>query len=575
MRTPKKLYRTTPTLYTCELETCSRCQEPLVECHYVSGVKVVQTMREVLTIAYRPKQCADPQCLGHQVAWPSAAWQQIAPWYCTYGYDVIAQIGWQRQTHCVRFAAIHQELRGRLQISESHVRYLYHHQYLPLLACHERQHMDRLQMVADQTGLIIGLDGLAPEGGEPQLWLVRELQTNLTLRCGWLSTQEHATFVNFLRPIRDLGLRVVAVMSDKQQGLVPAVAEVFPEAKRAFCQMHYLKNMATPIAEANEKMKVALRKHVREEVGALIRQEKATEAPGVLTVTGVVPSPVPVCPAAPPRDTTPVPAAPHAPDPDAAAREAIIQDLLRRVRYLLTLKGRPPFRLAGIEMFERLTDVATCLDTLIHHHADARLVHLRQGLGCALDAGRADYADLRHAADWLHAIADLLDPQGKPARSGEEVRKALWDYLDCIEVESRDTPPLHAFCATIRNVSHSYAPGLFHTYDLPALPRTNNDQESAFRDVTRRLLSTTGQQGWARRLIQREGAWELLPQPNTLSETVAALAHVDTRELLQEQQRVRTHRNRFRLHMRSAKQARAQLDQLQQHWVALTAPRGP
>jgi len=42
-------------------------------------------------------------------------------------------------------------------------------------------------------------------------------------------------------------------------------------------------------------------------------------------------------------------------------QEAIVQDLLRRVRYLLTLKGRPPLRLAGIEMFERLTEVKTCL----------------------------------------------------------------------------------------------------------------------------------------------------------------------------------------------------------------------
>src|SRR5712691_11275539 len=178
MRTPRQVYKTTPTVYTCALETCPRCEEPLVECHYLSGLKVVQTMTEALTIAYRPTRCADPHCPGHPVAWPSAAWQQMAPWYCTYGYDVIAQIGWQRQTHCARFADIHQELRARLQISESHVRYLYHHQYLPLLACHERQHLDRLQTVANQTGLMIGLDGLAPEGGEPQLWLVRELHTN-------------------------------------------------------------------------------------------------------------------------------------------------------------------------------------------------------------------------------------------------------------------------------------------------------------------------------------------------------------------------------------------------------------
>jgi hypothetical protein len=57
----------------------------------------------------------------------------------------------------------------------------------------------------------------------------------------------------------DLGLQVTAVMSDKQSGLLPAVAEVFPQARHAFCQSHYLRNIAIPVAEAGEAMKVRLR----------------------------------------------------------------------------------------------------------------------------------------------------------------------------------------------------------------------------------------------------------------------------------------------------------------------------
>ena len=131
---------------------------------------------------------------------------------------MIAQIGWLRQTHLERFEAIHQALYPRLQISESEVRHLYHERYLPLLACHERQYLEELTAVSEQTGLILSMDGLAPEGGEPQLWVVRELQLGLTLRSGWLSQQDQDTFVNFLQPIADLGLRVVALISDKQLG---------------------------------------------------------------------------------------------------------------------------------------------------------------------------------------------------------------------------------------------------------------------------------------------------------------------------------------------------------------------
>lgn len=163
-------------------------------------------------------------------------WQQIAPISCTYGYDAIAQIGWQRQIQGQTFSEIHLDLQGNMHISESQVGALYTYRYSPLLACCERQHMQQLKTIAVQGGLWLGLDGLAPEAGEAQLWVVRELQSGVTLRSGWMSQQDQSTFVNFLQPIAELGLRIRVVMSDKQRGLVPAVAEVFSDAKHSFCQ---------------------------------------------------------------------------------------------------------------------------------------------------------------------------------------------------------------------------------------------------------------------------------------------------------------------------------------------------
>src|SRR6266568_9469194 len=73
--------------------------------------------------------------------------------------------------------------------------------YLPLLACHERQHRAHLAQIAQQQGgLIVALDGLAPQGGEPQIWFIRELSSGLTLRSGWLCQQDQPTFEAFLEP---------------------------------------------------------------------------------------------------------------------------------------------------------------------------------------------------------------------------------------------------------------------------------------------------------------------------------------------------------------------------------------
>ena len=572
MKTPHPLCNDRPTVYTCDLTTCALCGADLVEWGYQSGPKTIFTLAGACCVAQRPKRCPDAACAWHTATLKAAAWQHLAPRYGVYGYDVIAQLGWARQLQRQPFAEIHAGLAARLPISEAEVRYLYQQQYLPLLACCERQHLVRLSAVAAQSGLLLSLDGLAPEGGEPQLWVVRELQTGLTVRSGWLSQQDHATFINFLQPIADQGWRVRAVLSDKQRGLEPAVAVVFPAIPHAWCQLHYLNNAAEPVAAAVEQLKMTLRQDIRERVGPLIRQEAGPNAPGVLTVTGLLPSPL-TLPSAPgvtgaaPTAVVPVPT-------PAQAREPIVQDLLRRVRYLLTLKARPPFGLAGLEMYERLTEVVTCLDRLLAHQPEARLAQLQTGLQQALATVQADYALLRQAGDWLQQLAALLDPDGQPRRTGAEVRREFEAYLAQIAQDSAAAPRLCEFSAAIAKVSRSYAPGLFFTYDVPGLPRTNNDRESEFRNLNRRLLRTTGQKGLTRRILQRAGAWELLPHPSTLADTAAAFAGIATADLRQEQQRVREHRGRFRLHTRSAKQAQVQLAQLVDRWALLPAGDG-
>ncbi|MBU4077983.1 MAG: transposase [Euryarchaeota archaeon] len=556
MRTQRQFYPEATLVCACELENCLICAGRIKVAYY-SGKKIVQTLQGAFETIHVPKHCLDPDCAAYLANWQSSSWLQIAPRFCTYGYDVITQIGWLRQDGKEQFAAIRDNLSERVKISETQVRNLYHERYLPLLACSERQSRDQLLAIAARTGIILSLDGLAPEGGEPQLWVVRELLSGLTLRSGWLAKQDENTFVNFLQPIAELGLPIKAVLSDKQRGLVPAVAHVFPDTKHSFCQIHYLQNAAIPIAEADEAMKVALRQGVRETIGEVIRAEKV-ENGGVLTVTGILPSPAPQAPI-----SSDLPQAREQED------EHIRQDMKRSIRYLLTLKGRPPFRLAGLEMFERLSQVQDCLEQLLALHPDPELDQLRQGLQIALQAAQAEYTILRQAANWLEKISDLLDPQGKPHRKAAQVQQELSDYLKEIQIQSSESPRLQTFYKVIEKTTRSYASGLFHSYDIPGLPRTNNDRESEFRDLNRRLLSTTGQKGLVRRILQRTGAWELVPRPVSLDETMEVLSKVDENEFLQERQRLREHRQRFRLHTRSARQSQAQFKRITQQWLNL------
>lgn len=558
MRTPGIFYSGKGTVYSCEMDRCPKCNGPM-RVAYTSKYKTVQGMQEVTIIAQRTKRCVNPACEAYRVILGSVEWGQVAPVSCTYGYDVIAQIGWQRQSLQQPFGAIHTDLRQRLRISESQVRALYHYRYLPLLACHERERLNHLKIVADQVGLLLSLDGLAPEAGEPQLWLVRELVSGVTLRCGWMSQQDQAAFVAFLQPIADLGLQVTAVMSDKQSGLLAAVAEVFPQARHAFCQSHYLRNIAIPVAEVDEAMKMLLRQDVRAAIGPYIRQEDV-ESEGILTVTGVLPSPVEAAAAL---------SIPVLPKDGEQVRNAITRNICRRIRYLLTLKGRPPLRLAGIEMFVKLSEVMECLDRLIAHHSTPHLLALHHGLQTALQSAQATYAIVCEAANWLEHIATLLDPEQTPARSGDQVRQDLFAYLTKIQSNHFRDPMLRNSFRIILKTTRSYAPGLFHCYDVPGLPRTNNDRESDFRNLSRRLLRTTGQKGLTLRTIQRQGAWELLPHPDTLHETVRIVSRIAPNQFLDERLRMRQHRNRFRLQTRSPLLANHQLAHLEHIWNSI------
>jgi Transposase, Mutator family len=404
MRTPKRLYAQQRLIYQPELLTCPHCGDLLVMCNYLAWNKTVQTLDGVLSVASRPGRCPHETCAGSRLRLLSAEAQSIALPHSTYGYDVLVRIGWWRYQHHATYREMHAELASHVRISVAHVSYLYQQVYLPLLACHERQPRDRLAQIAKaQGGLILALDGLAPEGGEPQLWFIRELTSGLTLRSGWLSQQDHTTFEAFLQPLTQLEWPILAVLSDKQTGLMPAVTKVLPESRYQFCQAHYLRNLAAPLAEADAAFKGELRKTVREQVGDLLRQEPRRQPgqAGVLTVTGLLPSPLEE-PTAPTCQCPAPSAAPTAAEPEA---NKVITQLFRHTRYLLTLKGRPPFRLAGLETYERLDHVARLSLALVAERYDPRLAQLYQGLQSALSPFAATSQALQQGAAWLHDIA--------------------------------------------------------------------------------------------------------------------------------------------------------------------------
>ncbi|HUV88223.1 MAG TPA: hypothetical protein VMY80_01095 [Anaerolineae bacterium] len=254
-------------IYNPEFEVCPHCNEPLQARPYYQWRKTVQHLDRVVWVASQARECVNPQCEHQGQHYTSATAQMVTVPECTYGLDVIAHIGWWRDKEHLNREQIHTRLRERgVQISERQVDHLYA-RYQVLMGCAERPEAERLQQVVkERGGLIISMDGLEPEGASEALWVVREAQEDLNLVVGWLPRVNHETLGALLKPAVDLGLPILATVSDKQGCVRKALEEVLPDVPHQWCQPHYLGNATRPIYDRDSELKTELRQTIRREI---------------------------------------------------------------------------------------------------------------------------------------------------------------------------------------------------------------------------------------------------------------------------------------------------------------------
>ena len=79
---------------------------------------------------------------------------------------------------------------------------------------------------------------------------------------------------------------------------------------------------------------------------------------------------------------------------------------------------------------------------------------------------------MRVADTWVHRVAQVLT--NEPALAGAAVQRRLRGLLGALTRQQATAGTLAPALAHFRKVTRSYWPGLFHCYDVPELPRTNN-----------------------------------------------------------------------------------------------------
>jgi len=169
----------------------------------------------------------------------------------------------------------------------------------------------------------------------------------------------------------------------------------------------------------------------------------------------------------------------------------------------------------------------------------------------ALERTAALWPDVEYAYRFVHTVAHWL---GNPhEESAAMVRRRVNGVLGAMQRHRPKAGTLAGAFDHFLKVTRSYRPGLFHTYAVPDLPRTNNDLEQLFGSQRYHERRATGRKTAAPGAVLR-GSVRLLAAtaPRVQAPTARDLGAANRehwrslRQRLERGRRARTLRTRFR-----------------------------
>ena len=139
------------------------------------------------------------------------------------------------------------------------------HRYEELVTVHMRDRERIQDLLRAQGRVILAIDGLQPDAGHEVLWVIRDVLSQETLLARPLLSSAQGDIAALLREVKDLlpPVPVKGIISDGQKAIRAAVTSVFPKIPHQLCQIHYLRDAAKPIVQADRHAGTQLKAHIR------------------------------------------------------------------------------------------------------------------------------------------------------------------------------------------------------------------------------------------------------------------------------------------------------------------------
>ena len=309
----------------CESSSCPICRKGTYLAYHNDRRLIFLTGTVYYTINVR--RCRNQTCPAYKKPLRPRAEGVLALPHSEYGLDVLALIGALRYGQHRTVPEIHATLQERhVEISERTVTLLVH-RYEELLAL-RLMDATRLRMkLREQGQVLLAIDGLQPDVGHEVLWVLRDvLSGEVLLARALLRSSEETLVPLFEEVVQALGdsILILGVISDGQRSIRNAVQRALPGVPHQLCQVHFLREAARPIYEADRHAKVQLKKHLR----GIRKIERRLEA----------------------RDDR------HA---------GVLTAYCLAVRSALTDDGRPPLVASGLRLKERIEQIKASLERVI------------------------------------------------------------------------------------------------------------------------------------------------------------------------------------------------------------------
>ncbi len=465
MKTSKHYPTIETSYYRPEIDKCLGCGKRLERSH-TAWRKTISCLTGASKIDNQAYRCSDKEnCPYPERVYRSAYADGLSMPYHTYGLDVLVYIGQQRLRQHRTLPEIHQALNGgqyEVQLSERHVENLFD-AYLVLTKCSHGQRIEKYRAEIEANGgVVLAIDGAKPEKGQPGLYIFRDALSGCRLHSAVLFSADTESLAAELQTVAKLGLPVQAVISDDELATVAAVKAVFPDKPHGLCHIHFLKAAQRPVHEADQRMAKELKRPVRQltKVERLLRHHPEVVA-----------------------------------DLSDSQQQAL-KRYLNAMRSVLLTKGKAPFRLAGCHIYEALKRLTDSLQRSAGEHEHPVLTRL-QLLVHAYHDQQDTYLHVQSQQQWFLGLAELLDvplteQHQLPTLTGAEVAQAVGDYIDSLQQLTDYLQPHASFFQHLHKRLQQWAPGLFWTYEIPALPRTNNDLEIDIGNIKEQYRRITG-----------------------------------------------------------------------------------